>query len=82
MISAVDCSERYEHIKRETNHLDLLTRGARDVKNYTGYVNFFKAEGDTPTPPKGENSAKKGNSRHADSQLIASIEITFKINIL
>ena len=40
---------------RLENESDPRTRGARDVKNYTGSVNFFKVLGLTPPlppPPK------------------------------
>jgi len=36
-------------------------RGARDVKNYTGSVNFFKALGLTPLPQKRICQTEKGN---------------------
>jgi len=36
------------------------SRGARDVKNYTGYVNFFKNFRLTPPPKNGQIHPKKG----------------------
>jgi hypothetical protein len=44
--------------------LTVRSRGARDVKNCTGSVNFFKALGLTPLPPSSQKricQTEKGN---------------------
>jgi len=48
-----------EEITCQQIDLERKTRGARDVKNCMGLVNFFKALGLTPLPPKKDMSDQK-----------------------